>query len=121
MCGSGKERFPASFRLKKASDFERVWREGKVVQGEFFTLRFLPRETGMRLGIVIPRRWGSAVERNRMKRIVREAFRRNKGAFVGIDLLVQPHGACKKTSADQVASAFLKEAQRAAGREVNSE
>lgn len=56
----------------------------------------LPNELGQsRLGITTTRRVGSSVVRNRMKRVVREVFRRNRESFGTMDVLVhvRPSGA----------------------------
>jgi len=42
-----------------------------------------------------------------MKRRLREAFRRNRGCFTGIDLLVQPKETCKRLSVVEVEQALL--------------
>lgn len=94
-------------RLKRSSDFKRVYHRGKVVEGAAFSFRILPSACGPRIGIVTPRQWGNAVERNRMKRHLREAFRRNRGCFMGIDLIVQPKKTSKRLSAAEVEQAFL--------------
>jgi len=94
-------------RLKRSSDFKRVYHRGKVIEGAAFSFRILTSERGPRIGIVIPRQWGNAVERNRMKRRLREAFRRNRGCFTGIDLLVQPKETCKRLSVVEVEQALL--------------
>lgn len=79
-------RFPASRRLRKRAEFQRVQAGGRRVVTEHFVLLLfapidseLPTNTkrrGPRVGITVSRRVGKAVIRNRAKRLIREAFRR---------------------------------------------
>lgn len=63
--------------LRKTADIERVKREGRRVQTPFFNLVTCPSATaGIRVGIVVSKRLGGAVRRNRVKRIFRELARR---------------------------------------------
>ncbi|MCP4339998.1 MAG: ribonuclease P protein component [Desulfobulbaceae bacterium] len=77
----------SSVRLRKTRDFNRVYRNGARLYGKGFTLVYLRDEhsdscfSGSRLGISVPRKVGNAVQRNRIKRIVREAFRLHRGVF----------------------------------------
>jgi ribonuclease P protein component len=69
---------PRRRRLSRSAEFERVYRQGRSKGNRFLVLYAFPRETpadeGPRLGLSVSRRVGSAVERNRVKRTLREAF-----------------------------------------------
>ena len=81
---------PRRERIRRRSDFLRVQRGGARVGGRYMTLVALPNALeDSRLGIVVPRRLGGAVWRNRSKRRVRELFRHHKPA-AGLDLVVLP-------------------------------
>jgi len=64
-------------RLSRSADFDRVFREGRSTATRHLVLYAFPR-TGAhgdpRLGVSVGRKVGGAVERNRVKRVLREAF-----------------------------------------------
>ena len=66
-------------RLSRSGDFERAYREGASHSNRFVVLYSFPRpdarDEGVRLGVSVGRGLGGAVERNKLKRALREAFR----------------------------------------------
>jgi ribonuclease P protein component len=73
----GSERGPKRRRLSRSAEFERVYRQGRSKGNRFLVLYAFPREEaseGPRLGLSVGRRVGGAVERARVKRVLREAF-----------------------------------------------
>lgn len=62
------------YRLKKAKDFDHVFRAGKRAFTNRLTLIYLPAKT-VKAGYAVGKKHGKAVKRNRIKRLLREAFR----------------------------------------------
>ena len=63
-------------RLTRSADFERVYRQGRSHGNRYLVVYAFPR-TGdgeARLGVSVSRKVGGAVDRNRVKRLLREAF-----------------------------------------------
>ena len=63
-------------RLSRSAEFDRVYREGKSHAGPHLVVYSFPREDEdpARLGLSVGRKVGGAVERNRVKRMLRDAF-----------------------------------------------
>jgi ribonuclease P protein component len=65
-------------RLSRSKDFDAVYRRGRSASGRYLVLHWFGREDDggePRLGLAVPRAVGPAVARNRVKRLLREAWR----------------------------------------------
>lgn len=69
-------------RLKKQADFERLFQKGKRAFSPSLTMIYRPSDK-TRMGISIGKRHGKSVQRNRIKRLIREAFRTTQGEMRG--------------------------------------
>lgn len=77
-------------RVRRRPDFERAYATGIRIQARFMTL-FVVTNGGVvsRLGVAATRKLGDAAERNRVKRLAREVFRRHK-IESGLDIVIVP-------------------------------
>jgi ribonuclease P protein component len=107
VASSGKPiRFPRSARLLRHADFERVYKQGRrhfsISMTVFYRLRDeqknapeLPMQNmavqGLRIGFTVSKALGGAVQRNRMRRRLREAVRQGQPPLgVAADVVINP-------------------------------
>ena len=89
---TGDFKFPAGLRLGRRREFERAFAAGRRAADGRLTIWIVPNELEhSRLGLIVGRRQGNAVRRNRIRRILREAFRLSRQHLpVGLDILCSP-------------------------------
>ena len=83
-------KFPSKNIILKSHDFREVFKKGKICTTENFIVHFNNNSLGYpRLGVVIGKKlFASAVKRNRIKRLIREVFRKNKLQFNSLDVVI---------------------------------
>lgn len=104
-------RFPKSVRILRTSDFRRTYNQGKRIASAYFAAFCLevPRAAGEgpRLGFTIPRKFGNAPKRNRMKRRFREALRIRLTEFSPVwDIVINPRREAWTASPDELRRAL---------------
>ena len=78
MVRKAHEGFPKEYRISRSSDYQTIYNSGRKVHSESFVLFGLANGIEHhRLGVTVSRRIGNAVVRNRVKRRLREIFRRS--------------------------------------------
>ncbi len=78
-------------RLTKKRDFRSVYKSGDVFKNKYLVIRRLKKENSgkSRIGYSVGKRLGTAVERNRIKRLLKEAYRqKEKEVKQGYDLVI---------------------------------
>jgi ribonuclease P protein component len=92
--GTPTGRFQRSDRIRRSRDYQRISRQGRRTANPDFVLLMADRGPGSdlaahRLGITSSRKVGNAIVRNRIKRGVREWFRRSRASLpADLDLVV---------------------------------
>jgi len=108
-----RQTFGASKRIKRRSDIAALFDEGRRLGDRTLTMFIRPNGVaGTRLGVGVSKRHGSAVKRNRIKRLCREAFRLQYEQLPnGWDLMVVP-----RPGADLKLETIAKSLAKLAGR-----
>ena len=82
-------KLPKAARLRRRREFLQVQQRGRrLYSGDVLVLALDSGAARPRIGITVSSKVGNAVERNRVKRWVREAFRRVQGDLPAVDLVV---------------------------------
>ena len=81
---------PTKNRLKKKRDFNRIFKEGRAVKGDFLFIKFLKNNQELsRFGIIVPAGvFAKPVDRNRIKRVLSEVLRQRLDGILGFDAVV---------------------------------
>jgi ribonuclease P protein component len=104
----GQYSFPKAVRILKRSEFIRLSRSGAKIQNRHFIFLYsMSFREYTRIGITVSRKVGHAVVRNRIKRLVRENFRRMRPIICGTwDINVIAKRIAANLSGDQVSSSL---------------
>jgi ribonuclease P protein component len=91
--GEVEQTFARRYRLTKTDEFSSVFGFRKAIRGKLLMLHYQPRAAGLteaRLGLVVGKKLlKRAVDRNRVKRIIREQFRCLRTTLPACDLVVR--------------------------------
>ncbi len=85
-------KFTKEERLRKTNEFRHVFENGKVFKDKNFVAHLLlNNRQNSRIGIIVRKKIGNAVKRNRTKRLFRDAFRTEKHTLTSdIDIIIIP-------------------------------
>ncbi len=128
MNGTPTGKFPKSAHLLKRADFQRVYQQGRRHFSGNMTVFYLQRQSPtrgpeavesataapacVRVGFTVPRALGKAVDRNRIRRKLREAVRHHLGELAetpSMDVVINP----KRTALTVEFTVLTKEVERA--------
>lgn len=89
--------FSKDVRIRRNSEFKEVFEKGTRIRTPHFNVLYSPNNLGFpRIGVIVGKKTSlNAVGRNRIKRIVREVFRKNKASFDSFDVVIIAKKNCK--------------------------
>jgi len=95
-----KETLQLHERIRKNKDFLSIYKEGKRYKGKYFNLIYFPNNLDFsRMAVIVSKKIGKAVTRNKIKRWMRDLFRRNKNVLrEHLDILIIAKKEIQETS-----------------------
>ena len=122
-----RRRLPRQERLRKHADFDRVYKTGRRHFGQHLSVFFLGRDDGQapRVGFTVSRAMGGAVQRNRIRRRLREAVRLHLEEFrMAADVVINPKKSALKAEFTELerdmVSAFAAVGKKLTARDVKA-
>lgn len=100
--------------MLRTAEFRKIYDNGVRLSTPLFAAFVLAREpdSGARLGLTVPRAIGGAVDRNRIKRRLRDVFRLRRERFGDCDIVLNPRRTILKASPADLARALDKVMER---------
>jgi len=111
---AGGREYPKTARVLRTAEFRNIYDNGVRLSTPLFAAfcLFQPDGAGARLGLTVPRAVGKSVQRNRIKRRLREAFRLQRSLFGPWDIVLNPRRALLDVSVADIERALEKVVQR---------
>ena len=107
--------FKALYRRRSTSltaspEFERVYRKGSAYRGKLFSVHVLPNTMGKpRLGLSVSKKVGTAVNRNKVRRRLKEVFRSSAAELPSdTDIVISARPAAAEASFEELNEEFLR-------------
>ena len=110
-----RQAFPREARVRAKAEFDAVFESGRRIAAPEFVLHLLADGHAPRVGLAVSRKVDPhAVGRNRIKRVLRDAFRRQRAALAPAAYVVVARGAAARADNAALRAAFAALLQRAA-------
>lgn len=107
-------RFPRHVRVRARAEFDRAFQQGRRTASPLFSLHFVAGPPPARLGLAVSRKVDPhAVGRNRIKRVLRDVFRRLRTQLADGDYVVVARRTASETGNQALAEGFVNLLQRA--------
>jgi len=99
-----RQNFAKSYRLSCSKDYQFVFKNADKASNSLFLILSRKNNLGLaRLGLAVAKKHARlAVQRNRIKRIIRESFRKQQKAMPAVDIVVMIRPAVVKTNNQQL-------------------
>jgi len=103
-----KQKITPREKIKKRQEFLEIIHQGQRLETKYFVLYWRRRKDSLnRLGITVSKKMGKAVVRNRLKRIFREVFRKNKPLLEnGLDIVINARKSAVYASSKEIEEAY---------------
>ena len=104
---TGTGRFGRADRILTSREYREIGRHGRRVTSDCFVILMARGDVGRRVGITVSKKVGNAVVRNRVKRGIREWFRRSRAQLrARVDLVIIAKPAARRLRGRELASAL---------------
>lgn len=96
-------------RIRKKEEIKSILNKKRIKEGANFRMYFSSNNLGFsRMAILTGKKYGKAPQRNRIKRLFREIFRKNKYLFKeGLDILIIPKGLTPEIKYQEIERDFI--------------
>lgn len=110
------------FRIKKSEEIKELVTKRKTVGNQYFVIYYQPRtDDTFRFAVSVNKKWGTAPERNQMKRRVRDIVSRHQEEFNHIDFLIVTKAGCKGIGFEKMKESLADLFQRLMKKEAKHE